>query len=250
MKRSKKRARPLPAMRQPSSDGRPKNRLLAGLPADDFRRVLPYLTMVPLSATQVLHRSGEPIQFVYFPNGGIVSIATALLDGTTLAAAAIADEGVIGGEAMLGVDAWSVADSQVRVPDTAERMGVGAFRHAVREHGAFCDLVGRYLHVLIGLSMQNAVCRVRHDARQRCARWLLTMHDRMYAQEFLLSHEALADMLGMQRPTVSAVASGLQRKGLIRYRYGRVTVLNPEGLEAETCECYASVRALLNRLRQ
>jgi CRP-like cAMP-binding protein len=246
---TKKRARRLPGTRQPPSDGRPKNRLLAGLPADDFRRVLPYLTTVPILARQVLHRGGEPIQFVYFPNGGIVSIATVLSDGTTLAAAAIGDEGVIGGEAMLGDDAWSFADSQVRVPDTAERMSVDAFRRAVSEPGALRDLIGRFLHVLIALSMQNAVCRVRHAARQRCARWLLTMHDRMYAHEFLLSHEALADMLGMQRPTVSAVASGLQRNGLIRYHYGRVTVLNPKGLRAETCECYASARALVNRLR-
>lgn len=247
---TKKRARRLPGTRQPPSGGRSKNRLLAGLPADDFRRVLPYLTTVPLLRKQVLHRSGEPIQFVYFPNGGIVSIASVLLDGTTLAAAAIGDEGVIGGEAMLGDDAWSFADSQVRVADTAERMSVDAFRRAVTKSDAFRDLVGRFLHVLIALSMQNAVCRVRHHARQRCARWLLTMHDRMHTQEFSLSHEVLADMLGMQRPTVSAVASALQRKGLIRYRYGRVTVLNPEGLEAETCECYASARALLNRLRQ
>jgi CRP-like cAMP-binding protein len=179
-----------------------------------------------------------------------VSMATVLLDGTTLAAVAIGDEGVIGAEAMLGVDAWSFADSQVRVPATAERMSVDAFRRAVSEDGAFRDLIGRFLHVLIGLSMQNSVCRVRHDARQRCARWLLTIHDLMYAQEFLLSHEALADMLGMQRPTVSAIAARLQRTGLIRYRYGRVTVLNAEGLEAEACECYTRVHALLDRLRQ
>ena len=239
-----------PASRPPFSERQPKNQILAALPADDFRRLLPHLTTVPVRARQLLHHSGEPLRFVYFPNGGIVSIATVLSDGTTLAAAAIGDEGVIGGEAMLGDDAWSFADSQVRVPDTAERMSVDAFRRAVSEPGALRDLIGRFLHVLIALSMQNAVCRVRHAARQRCARWLLTMHDRMYAHEFLLSHEALADMLGMQRPTVSAVASGLQRNGLIRYHYGRVTVLNPEGLQAETCECYASVRALLDRLRQ
>jgi CRP-like cAMP-binding protein len=151
---------------------------------------------------------------------------------------------------MLGGDAWSFADAHVRVAATAERMGVDAFRQAVTDHAAFADLVGRFLHVLIGLLMQNAVCRVRHDARQLCARWLLSMHDRMHGQEFVLSHEALADMLGMHRPTVSAAASALQREGLIRYRYGRVTVLNADGLAAESCECYASVRALLNRLRQ
>jgi CRP-like cAMP-binding protein len=241
----------LPALRQPPTGGRPTNRLLAALPADDFRRVLPYLTTVPLRAKQVLHRSGEPIQFVYFPNGGIVSIETALLDGTRLAAAAIGNEGVVGGEAMLSVDAWSFGDSQIRVPDTdAERMSVEAFRHAVSEPGVFRDLVGRFLHTLIALLMHNATCPVRHDARQRCARWLLTMHDCMYGHEFLLSHESLAEMLGMRRPTVSAVAAGLQRLGLITYTHGRVSVLDRQGLEAVTCECYPLVRALFDSLRR
>jgi CRP-like cAMP-binding protein len=241
----------LPARRQPSDDGRPKNRLLAALPADDFRRVVPHLITVPLRAKQVLHRSGESIQFVYFPNGGIVSIATVLLDGTTLTAAAIGNEGMVGGEAMLGVDAKSFGESQIRVPDTdAERMNVEAFRHAVSEPGAFRDLVGRFLHTLIALLIRNVTCRVRHEARQRCARWLLAMQDCMDGQEFLLSHEALAEMLGIHRPTVSTIAARLQQTGIIRYRHGHVTVLQHQRLEAEACECYALVRALLDPLRQ
>jgi CRP-like cAMP-binding protein len=241
----------LPAIPNLADHGRSKNRLLAALPADDFRRVLPYLTTVPLRAKQELHRSGEPIQFVYFPNGGIVSIATVLLDGTTLTAAAIGNEGLVGGEAMLGGDAKSFGDSQVRVPDTdAERMSVESFRLAVSEPGVFRDLVGRFLHTLIALLIRNVTCRVRHEARQRCARWLLTIHDSMYGQEFLLSHEALAEMLGMQRSTVSTVAARLRQVGILRYTHGRVTVLDPQRLEAEACECYATVRALLDPLRQ
>lgn len=245
------RARPRPAPRQFSTDGRPKNRLLAALSGDDFHGLLPHLTTIPLRSGQVLQTNGEAIRFVYFPNGGVASLATVLLDGTTLAAATVGDEGIVGGEAMLSPDAISFGDAQMRVPDTnAEKMSVGAFRHAIVECDPFRDLVGRYLHALIGQLMQNAACRARHAAPQRCAKLLLMMHDRMRAEEFSLSHETLADMLGLQRPTVSTVAAVFQRSGLIRYTHGRVTVLNRQGLEAITCECYPLGRVLFDRLRQ
>jgi len=248
-KKRASRARPEPAAREPSTDGRPKNRLLAALSADDFRRLLPHLDTVSLSNGQVLHTNGDPIRFVYFLNGGVASIATVLLDGTTLAAVTVGDEGVLGGEAMLRPDAISFGDAQMRVADTnAERMSVDAFRHAIAECGPFRDLVGRYLHALIVQLMQNAACRSRHTAQQRCANWLLMTNDRMHAEEFSLSHERLADMLGIQRPTVSTVAAALQRSGLIRYTHGRVRVLDRQGLEAVTCECYPLMRLLFDRL--
>jgi CRP-like cAMP-binding protein len=136
------------------------------------------------------------------------------------------------------------------VPGTnAERMSVDAFRDAVREPGVFRDLVGRYLYVLIAQLVQTAACHAQHDAQQRCAHWLLMTHHRMHEQDFSLSHERLAVMLGMQRPTVSVVAARLQKLGLIRYTHGHVTVLDREGLEAAACECYPIVRAHFDRLR-
>ena len=231
------------------SDSRPKNRVLATLPDGDFRRLAPHLDTVPIQAGQVLHSSGEEIQFVYFPNGGVASIATILLDGSMQAAATVVDEGLLGGEAMLSAEALSFGDTQIRVPDTnAERMPVEVFRRATTEPGVLRDLVGRYLHVLIVQLMQNVACGARHDAQQRCARWLLSTHDGMHGREFSLSHEGLADMLGMQRPTVSAVAAALQRQGLIRYTHGRIAVLDRLGLEERACECYARIRAQLRRL--
>jgi CRP-like cAMP-binding protein len=244
------RARPMSALRQRSTDGPPTNRLLAALSVHDFQSLLPHLNTVSLHSRQVLQTNGELIQFVYFPNGGLVSIATVLLDGTMLAAATVGDEGVVGGEAMLSADAISFGDAQVRVPDTdAERMSVEAFRHAIAECSPFRDLVGRYLHALIGQLMQNAACRARHTVQQRCAKWLPVIHDRMRGEEFSLSHEGLADMLGIQRPTVSKVAADFQRSGLIRYTHARVTVLDRQRLEALACECYPLVRVLFDRLR-
>jgi hypothetical protein len=172
------------------------------------------------------------------------------LDGTMLAAATVGDEGMVGGEAMLSPNAISIGEAQMRVPNTSsERMSVEAFRHAIAECGPFRDLVGRYLHALVVQLMQNAACRARHTVEQRCANWLLMTHDRM-PEEFSLSHDGLADMLGIQRPTVSRVAAAFQRSGLIRYRHGRVRVLDRQGLEAVTCECYPLVRLQFDRLRQ
>jgi CRP-like cAMP-binding protein len=98
--------------------------------------------------------------------------------------------------------------------------------------------------------MQSTACNALHQVQQRCARWLLMTHDRMHEQDFQLSHEFLAVMLGVQRPTVSVIAGTLQEAGLIRYVHGHVTVVNRKGLEAAACECYPIVRAHFDRLRQ
>src|SRR6202171_1724790 len=129
---SKKRpssVRPPPAVRPPQTDGRPKNRLLAALPADDFRRLLPYLTTVPTRVKQVLQKNGAPVRTVYFLNGGVASITTMLLDGTTVEAATVGDEGMLGIETFLGADAIAPGETLIQVPDTnAESMSVEDFR--------------------------------------------------------------------------------------------------------------------------
>jgi CRP-like cAMP-binding protein len=221
------------------------------LPADDFRRLRPFLTTVPIRARQVLHKNGEPLDAVYFLNGGVASITTVLSDGTAVEAATVGLEGMLGVEAFLSPDAVAAGETLIQVPDTsAEKMHVDDFRREMLAPGAFRDLVGRYTHVVIAQMMQAAACNVLHHVQQRCARWLLMTHDRMLEQDFVLSHEFLAVMLGVQRPTVSVVASTLQQAGLIRYVHGRVTVRNRKGLEAAACECYPIIRAHFDRLRQ
>jgi CRP-like cAMP-binding protein len=239
------------AERPPRSDGRPKNRLLAALPADDFDRMRPLLTTVPIRVKQVLQKSGEPFHAVYFLNGGVASITTALSDGAMVEAATVGDEGMLGVEAFLSIDAISPGETLIQVPDTsAERMGVDDFRREVAKQGAFRDLVGRYTQVVIAQMMQSTACNALHQVPERCARWLLMTHDRMHEQDFRLSHEFLAVMLGVQRPTVSLVAATLQQAGLIRYTHGHVTVVNRKGLESASCECYPIIRARFDRLWQ
>lgn len=208
--------------RQPSVDGRPKNRLLAALPAEDFERLRPHLTTIPVRARQVLHKQGETIEHVFFPNGGVCSVTTVLSSGATVEAATIGDEGLLGIEAFLAADAIAPGETLMQVPDTnAERMAVSDFRHALAEPGPFRELIGRYTQVVIAQMMQSAACNVLHQVQQRCARWLLMTHDRVHEPDFHLSHEFLAVMLGVQRPTVTLVAGTLQDAGLIRYRHGR-----------------------------
>lgn len=138
----------------------------------------------------------------------------------------------------------------VQVPDTsAVKLNVNAFRRELAERGSLHDLIGRYAQVVIAQMMQSMACNAVHHVRQRCARWLLTTHDRMHEQDFQLSHEFLAMMLGVQRPTVTVIAGTLQNAGLITYRHGNVKVLNRKGLEAASCECYPIIRAHFDRLR-
>jgi CRP-like cAMP-binding protein len=250
---AKKRAaagRPPAAVRPPPSDGRPKNGLLAALPANDFRRLQPFLKTVPIHLKQVLHKNGEPLRVVYFLNGGVASITTTLLDGTMVEAATIGDEGMLGIEAFLSADAVATGNTLIQVPDTnAEALSVEDFRREIGEHGALHDLMGRYTQTVIAQMMQSTACNALHQVQQRCARWLLMTHDRTHEQDFHLSHEFLAVMLGVQRPTVSIVAATLQEAGLIRYTHGRVTVRDRKGLEAASCECYPIIRAQFDRLR-
>jgi CRP-like cAMP-binding protein len=158
---------------------------------------------------------------------------------------------MLGVEAFLTVDAIAPGETLIQVPDTdAEVMSVQDFRREIEKQGAFRDLIGRYTQVVIAQMMQTTACNALHDVQQRCARWLLMTHDRMHEEDFTLSHEFLAVMLGVQRPTVSGVAGTLQDAGLIRYTHGRVTVSNRRGLEAASCECYPIIRAHFDRLRQ
>jgi CRP-like cAMP-binding protein len=210
---SKNRA---PAGRPPPSRRRPKNHLLAALPEQDFRRLLPYMTTVPIRLKQVLHQAGEPLRAVYFLNGGAASIVTLLADGTMVEATTVGNEGMLGIEAFLGVGAVATGQTLMQVPDTdAERLSVEDFRREAAAGGALHELMGRYTQVILAQLMQSTACNARHEVPQRCARWLLMTHDRMQKHDFNLSHEFLAVMLGVSRPTLRAGIRSLATVGMI-----------------------------------
>jgi len=229
---------------------RPANRLLAALPDDDFDLLRPHLRTVTLSARQVLHRQGERVRALYFPNGGVVSLVTALADGGLVEAGSVGDEGLVGVETVFGPDARSTCETIVQVTadgETAEMIGLDALRQAIAARPAVRQAVGAYGQALFGMLARLTACNAVHDVQQRCARWLLTTHDRLHGRDFHLSHEFLAVMLGVRRPTVSEVAEKLQEAGHVHYTRGQVSVLDRAGLEALACECYSTIRELFER---
>jgi CRP-like cAMP-binding protein len=235
--------RPLTANRPPPA-GNP-NRLLAALPAADYTRILPSLTVVPLKLKDILHKPGEPIRDVYFPGGGFCSMLTVLEDGSMVEVATIGREGMVGVSALLdGTPVTSAAMVQGET-DTCYRMTVDAFRREIDRRGAFHELMAHYTQALFGFVAQSTACNAIHSVEQRLARWLLMAQDRMGSDDFPLTQEFVAMMLGASRPTVTVVAGTLQKAGLIKYRHGRVTIVDREHLEAASCECYRAATDLL-----
>jgi CRP-like cAMP-binding protein len=236
--------RTLPSTNRPPPTDNP-NRLLAALPDDDYQRIVPTLTVVPLKLKDILHKPGEPIQHVYFPGGGFCSMLTVLEDGSMVEIATIGREGMVGVSAVLdGTPVTSAAMVQGET-DTCYRMKVDAFRREIDRRGAFHELMAHYAQALFGFVAQSTACNAVHSVEQRLARWLLMAHDRMGSDEFALTQEFVAMMLGATRPTVTVVAGTLQRAGLITYHRGRVTVVDREKLESASCECYQAATSLL-----
>jgi CRP-like cAMP-binding protein len=233
-----------PAADRPPPAANP-NRLLAALPAGDYTRILPSLTVVPLKLKNVLHRAGEPIRDVYFPGGGFCSMLTVLEDGSMVEIATVGREGVVGVSAVLdGAPVTSTAMVQ-GATETCYRMPVEAFRREINRHDAFHELMAHFAQALFGFVAQSTACNAMHKVEQRLARWLLMAQDRMESEEFPLTQEFVAMMLGASRPTVTVVAGTLQKAGLIKYRHGRVTIVDRENLEAASCECYRAATDLL-----
>jgi CRP-like cAMP-binding protein len=239
------KVRALPAANRPPPTCNP-NRLLAALPAADYTRILPSLTVVPLKPKEILHKPGEPIRHVYFPGGGFLSMLTVLEDGSMVEIATVGREGMVGVSAILdGTPVTSAAMVQ-GATDTCYRMNVDAFRREIDRRGAFHELTAHFAQALFGFVAQSTACNAIHSVEQRLARWLLMAQDRMASDEFPLTQEFVAMMLGASRPTVSVVAGTLQKAGLIKYRHGRVTIVDREHLEAASCECYRAATDLLN----
>jgi hypothetical protein len=226
---------------------RPHNRLLAALPPDDYHRLLPHLTTIPLRSRQVLRKRDESVTKVFFPNGGVCSIVGFVANGAAAECTTVGDEGVVGIEVFLSDEnVTAFGETIVQVPGAdASVLSVSEFRRELARHGALERFLGRYTEGVIAQSMQQTVCNTLHDVTQRCARWLLGTHDRMRQEDFYLSHDLLALMLGVRRPTVSAVAATLQKAGVIRYIHGHVAVLNRQRLEDTSCECYRIIRSLM-----
>jgi CRP-like cAMP-binding protein len=223
----------------------PANHLLAALPADVLDRIAPTLQVVPLKLKEFLHKPDEPIRHVYFPGGGFISMVTILNDGSMVEVATIGREGMLGVSAVLNGDPSPAAAMVQGETDTCYRMPADVFRQEIDRGDVFHDLMARYSQALGGFIMQSTACNAVHSVEQRLARWLLMAHDRVGKNEFPLTQEFVAMMLGVSRPTVTVVAGTLQKAGLITYHRGHLTIVDREKLEAASCECYVTTTKLL-----
>lgn len=229
-----------------------RNHLLAALPENEYARLSAHLERVWVSPGEVLHESGRPLQHAYFPTTAIVSLLYVMEDGTAAEIAAIGNEGMVGVALVMGADT---------MPNRAVALCAGAAyrlnsrllmteidRIEGRRTGALKHLLLRYAQALITQIAQNAACNRHHAMEPQLCRWLLSCLDRSPSNELTMTHELIANTLGVRREGVTVAAGRLQHEGLISYRRGHITVLDREGLEKRACECYQTVKTELDRL--
>lgn len=231
----------------PASRNLLENRLLAALPQEEYDRVVAHMETVALEYQQDLYKPNEPIDYVYFPKSGVVSLLTIMQNGEAVEVATVGNEGMVGLPVFLEADSIP-GKAFAQIPGDAWRMSADAFKEQVSPGSPLHDLLQRYTQALFNQIAQSAACNRLHSVEERACRWLLMTHDRVGEDFFPLTQEFLAHMLGVRRPTVSTVASILQKAGFISYSRGKITILNREGLESASCECYEIIRAEFERL--
>ena len=236
----------------PKSSKSPKsptspNRLLASLRPADRALLRPHLETVALDQEAVLFDAGEVIDRVYFPHSGIISLVVVLESGQAIEAAMIGRDSMVGASSALdGVVSLNTAI--VQLAGSGETLDVARFREIAEKRPDFRTTLVRHEQALFAQAQQSAACNASHIVGARLSRWLLRARDLSGSDMLPLTQEFLAQMLGVQRSSVSPVAHTLQQAGLIRYSRGRIEILNLEGLRDASCECYGTVKAHYDRL--
>lgn len=233
----------------PNDDARRANRLLNALPKEDYQRLHEHLRPHGVQQKQDMGEAGQRIAEVHFPVDAVVSILTRMNEGPSVEIATIGNEGVVGLTVAWGSDAMNPREvATVQAPGEVVSMDAGTFRAELHRQGALASLIERYTLAFFSQVSQQVACNGLHSVEQRCARWLLLTHDRVGTDEFPMTHEFLAQMLGVRRASVTVTAGILQRAGFVEFSRGRVEVVDRAGLEGAACECYAVTREVFDRL--
>jgi CRP-like cAMP-binding protein len=225
----------------------PQNRLLAALDARDLELVSSKLVPVILEKGALLYEPGDMVDTIYFPDDCVISLMTLMESGAAIESAAIGREGALGLMAAVS-PRQSLVRAIVQVPGRARRITAAHLHRAWEQSSQIRDLIDRHNEALFAHAIQSVACNALHSVEARFCRWLLSCHDRIDSSTVALTQEFLADMLGVQRTTVTVVARALQAAGLIRYRRGMVDIVDRAGLEAISCECYGAARRNYQRL--
>ena len=243
------RHKTIPAAPEPAvaSESAGRNRLLGALPQAEFSLLAPHLKEMPLVRGTVLQEAGEPIQDIYFPHGGLISLLAVLKSGDAVETAVVGREGAVGLLAGLGSH-LAVNRAMVQLPGNGLRMPAARFAALAADNPVLRRLIACQTDALLVQVAQTAACNAVHDVEARLCRWLLQARDRMGSDQLPLTHEFLSQMLGVRRTTVSLIAHVLQGSGLIHYRRGHIHIRDVAGLERTACECYGQIRRESDRL--
>ena len=232
----------MPAERDPKA-----NRLLAVLPETEWERWLPQLEWVSLPLGQVLYESGTLQTHIYFPTTAIVSLLYVMESGASAEIAVVGNEGVVGISLFMGGES-TPSRAVVQSAGQGYRLKASMIKDEFNRSGPVMHVLLRYTQALITQMAQTAVCNRHHSLDQQLCRWLLLSMDRLKGNELVMTQELIANMLGVRREGVTEGALKLQKSGLIHYTRGHITVLDRQGLEKRTCECYEVVRKEYERL--
>ena len=214
-----------------------RNRLLEAFGDPALAALSPHLAETPLSLDRVLGEAGDAVEAVYFPSSGVVSMITVLDGGRAVESLTIGREGAVGLLAALGDPAWS-ARALVQIAGSAWRVTGKSLREASLAQPAILDVTLRYAQATEAHLYQSSACNASHPIEARLCRWLLTCEDRVGDHVLPLTQDYLAMMLGVQRTSVTVAAQAVQRRGLMEYHRGRITILDRPGMEAAACGCY------------
>jgi CRP-like cAMP-binding protein len=223
------------------------NRLLSALEPADFAWLEPHLEIVDLPKGKVLYKAGDTIGYTYFPHNTFVSLVTVLKNGGSVEVAVFGRESALGFVSAL-ISRRSFGQYIVQFPGTASRISIERLHEAIGQRPKIRHLLLRFTEAMLTQSLQTVACNAVHSVEARCCRWILSTRDRMEQDTLPLTHELLAEMLGVQRSTVSSITRSLQMSGLIRQGRGMITITDQAGIEETACECYDVIRESFARL--
>ena len=225
-----------------NAKGKPvSNIILLSISDSDYSSLRPHLEYVSLPNHLVIHDAGEKLEFVYFPNRGLISLVVVMKDGKTAEAGIVGNEGFTGTLAAVGLNK-SPLQAVVQITGNGFRVKVRALQNTLESAPRVQRMLSRYAAIRGVQVAQTAACNRLHDTEQRLARWLLMTQDRVDSESLPITHDFLATMLGTDRPSVSLAAGVLQKKKLIEYTRGAVKIVNRKKLEHSACECYGVIR--------
>jgi len=220
---------------------KPENKLLGSLPIKTYKRILPTLEIVELNQGDILSEPGEIIDDVYFPNDGIISLVSVTENGSTIEVGMIGMEGMLGVPVLLGARTMPY-QPVVQISGTAFKMKVAVLKSELDRCSSLQKIFLRYTHALLIQTSQAAVCNSLHKIEKRLCRWLLIAQDCVQSDNLRLTQETMSHLIGTRRAGVNSVINSLQKEGLIDHSRGQITIIDREGLEDASCECYRVIK--------